>query len=366
MIALHTTSLNWGGSEGNAIALATAFHQQGIPVGLIVDREPYFGLEVILQSGVRVEALDVTASVSAEEYRKKLGLALGALRAEVLHCHIWERRLQAFRTAHELGIEVVATLHNTIRGTWLHRFGVTKNPMAYRRFREPFFKYNPVVLNISDRSQRNCRRALHKVHRSKRVYLGVNLPDRAADPAAHGQAPTFFWVGSMISRKRPLLAVRIWTDVLKSFPKARLVMVGGGELSEQVARAAAPLGEAVQLLGNDANWKEKALQAQGLLHTGTYEGIPTVVLEAMARGLPIVATSSGATDEAVSNGVSGFLAKEDDQTGLASAVRSLVGEPCLRKAMGTASLDIVRRKFRFGTHCDNVLGAYRQFCGVSL
>jgi glycosyltransferase involved in cell wall biosynthesis len=118
-------------------------------------------------------------------------------------------------------------------------------------------------------------------------------------------------------------------------------------------------------VGNDLSWKEKALHAQGLLHTGTYEGIPTVVLEAMAMGLPVVATDSGATNEAVANGVSGFLAKEDDRVGLASAVRVLIDDPRLRVAFGAESLEIVRNKFWFDAHCDNVLVAYREYCGAS-
>lgn len=82
-----------------------------------------------------------------------------------------------------------------------------------------------------------------------------------------------------------------------------------------------------------------------LLHASLSEGLPNCVLEAMACGLPIVATDVGGTCEAFSDGVEGFLVPARDVEAAASALKRLWLEPALRRRMGAAGRARVQAEF---------------------
>jgi len=71
--------------------------------------------------------------------------------------------------------------------------------------------------------------------------------------------------------------------------------------------------------------------------TSKSEGHPLVVLEAMARGLPIVATSVGGIADTVQSGVNGFIAPVGDKEAIANALHKLADDPALRARMSHAS-----------------------------
>lgn len=105
--------------------------------------------------------------------------------------------------------------------------------------------------------------------------------------------PIVFWGGRMLARKMPDVAVRAFAELRKTTP-ARLVMAGVGPLSEQVKDTVERLGvgEDVDLLGQ-VPWDEMTRlydSASVLLFTSLRESFGTQLLEAMGRGLPVVAT----------------------------------------------------------------------------
>jgi len=77
------------------------------------------------------------------------------------------------------------------------------------------------------------------------------------------------------------------------------------------------------------------------------EGLPNVVLEASAAGLPVVATDVGGTSEIIEDGVNGFLVPAADPTALARRLLDLVRSPQLRRQMGDRGRDLVRARFSF-------------------
>ncbi len=82
-----------------------------------------------------------------------------------------------------------------------------------------------------------------------------------------------------------------------------------------------------------------------LLLPSHYEGLPTTVLEAMASGLPVVATDAGGTREAVETGATGFLHPVDDIEGMAESIIRLDASPGLACRLGTAGRRLVEREF---------------------
>jgi glycosyltransferase involved in cell wall biosynthesis len=92
--------------------------------------------------------------------------------------------------------------------------------------------------------------------------------------------------------------------------------------------------------------------ADVFLHASVSEGIPTVVLEAMACGLPVVVTDCGGIREVVTDGVEGFVVPRRDVRATASALAALWNDPGLRERMGRAGRERVLADFTLARQLD--------------
>lgn len=106
--------------------------------------------------------------------------------------------------------------------------------------------------------------------------------------------------------------------------------------------------------------KRRLAHADVLLHASVAEGIPNVVLEAMACAVPVVATDVGGTSEAVRNGVEGILVAPRDPAGLAEALLLLARDPALRARMGAAGRARVEERFTLDAQLQDFLTMYRE------
>ena len=141
----------------------------------------------------------------------------------------------------------------------------------------------------------------------------------------------------------------------ESHPRATLTIVGEGPLRAELESLAAQLGLAarVSFTGFLPQENLRALYAEShlFLHPsetgadGNREGVPNALLEAMATGLPVVATRHGGIPEAVEDGVSGLLVPEKDKPALAAALGQLADDPHAYAAMSTAARQRVEAEF---------------------
>ncbi len=83
------------------------------------------------------------------------------------------------------------------------------------------------------------------------------------------------------------------------------------------------------------------------------------VLEAMAMGLPVVATNVNGTPEAVQNGVNGYLVPPSDPSALADRLRAIARDPQQRREMGDAARRVVESKFGVDRMVDELVVVYR-------
>ena len=84
-----------------------------------------------------------------------------------------------------------------------------------------------------------------------------------------------------------------------------------------------------------------------MLFRSLYENMPNSVLEAMAAGLPVLATPVGAIPEMVAEGESGFLVAPGDRLAIADRLARLVTDPALRHRLGAEGARIVRERYDF-------------------
>jgi len=131
-------------------------------------------------------------------------------------------------------------------------------------------------------------------------------------------------------------AIRTIDRVLQKCPRARLVLVGDGPEEPQIRELVRQRGlePHVQFLGLRTDVARLLEAADIFLLTSISEGIPLTLIEAMAAGVPIVATRVGGIGEVVADGSTGLLAPSGDDSSLAQQILRLSENAALRQALG--------------------------------
>jgi glycosyltransferase involved in cell wall biosynthesis len=156
------------------------------------------------------------------------------------------------------------------------------------------------------------------------------------------------------------MAIDAFGRVAADNRSALLVIVGDGpDRGELEQRAAAQnLNDRIRWLGYRPDARRLLAGADVYVNTSVYEGISVTILEAMAAGIPVVATRVGGTPEVVAHGVSGLLVASDDVTGFAGALRSLIDGADLRARIGHAARARVESAFTMDRMVSEYLQAY--------
>ena len=152
-------------------------------------------------------------------------------------------------------------------------------------------------------------------------------------------------VGRLELQKDPIALVRALARIRRQRPRARLVWAGDGPLRASVQRQAERDAAPVDLLGWVVDVRPLLKRAQVFALASRWEGMPNVVLEAMACGLPVVATRVGGCVEMIVDGETGFLVPPGDADALADRVLRVLSDPALGRRMGRAARERVGEHF---------------------
>ncbi|HXT22856.1 MAG TPA: glycosyltransferase family 4 protein, partial [Thermoanaerobaculia bacterium] len=180
--------------------------------------------------------------------------------------------------------------------------------------------------------------------------------------------PVVLYSGRLRSRKAVAVLLQAMPRVLAAVPACRLVVVGDGEQSAHVAAAVRARGLAthVELAGSLPRPAAMArlFEADVFCLPSTYEGLPLAILEAMAAGLPVVATAVSGNPEAVEDGTTGLLVPPESAAALADALIALLTDPERRRRMGEAGRARVAERFSIDRVAERHLELLRRLSGV--
>jgi glycosyltransferase involved in cell wall biosynthesis len=150
-------------------------------------------------------------------------------------------------------------------------------------------------------------------------------------------------------------------------PAFKVIIAGDGSAMAETRRKLndSRLGSMVELLGwIDSDAKVERLRRAHLLVLPSYmEGMPNAIIEAMATGLPVVATDVGAVGDLVCDGVNGFLIPPRNIDSLAKALRELLLDALLRERMGRAGWHIAKDRFSAERAADQLVTLASHACG---
>jgi glycosyltransferase involved in cell wall biosynthesis len=146
-------------------------------------------------------------------------------------------------------------------------------------------------------------------------------------------------VGGMTAKKGHVHLVRAARTLIASVPEARVVIVGLPieEAPVRAAIAEAGLRDRVVLAGYRPEASRVLPAFDVFVSPSLFEGMPVSLLEAMATGLPPVATRVGGVPEVATDGVDALLVPPRDEAALAAALISLLTDPARRRALGAAA-----------------------------
>lgn len=340
----HRPSLgSWGVERARAVGTrhdVVVLTAQPLPVG-----PRLWTIADAVEDGVRVvRVAHRRARTSKPEFLVRTAALVAAVRKlraggfepDVVHATVFSAGLPALLLGRLCGAPVIVSEHYT----GFPRGSLSAWDRAVARFT---FRHADLVCPDSDDLGRHI------------AALGVDTPIRtmpnvvdvdefrpAGDGRPNGAGPLLLNVASLDDKKGQAYLLRALADIRRERPGARLEIAGGGPLRESLERAARELGvaDAVRFLGHQPKRTvaERMRAADVFVLPSLWENAPNVLIEAMASGLPCVATDVGGVAELVDD-AAGRVVPARDPRALAEAVLAVLGERFDPEALAQRAAD---------------------------
>lgn len=173
-------------------------------------------------------------------------------------------------------------------------------------------------------------------------------PEKVAPFEDLGPGPHVLWPGRLTAQKDPMLTLEVLAELKRRDVSLRLHIVGDGDLEADVRAEAADLrvGDLLRWHGPSRKMARWYRSCDLVLMTSAFEGVPYVIYEALAMGVPVVAPAlAGNVELAGASSAVSLIEPRDDAVGYADAVQRLLGDPALRDQVGAAARERMLRGF---------------------
>ena len=322
--------------------------------------------EEIRAGGVPLSFLDARNLRDRAAWRRLLALLEGG-GFDVLHAHLAYASLWGAHAGARSGVPVVATLHVEPEAV---------SPWSRERIRRRLLvhalrRHAAAVLAVSEAvreawSRRGLPRALIEV-----LPNGVDVEGLAAPrPGSRHRLRAELGVGEgeplalVVAALRPGKGLETLVAALARLAASgralRCVVAGDGALRTSLERDSAARGAPVRWLGLRRDVPDLLAAADLFVLPSERDALPTVLLEAMAAGLPVLTTPVGGIPEIVADGETGVLVPAGDPEELAAALGRLAGDEGLRRRLGAAGQRRVRERFSLETWMERLETVYRR------
>jgi len=319
-----------------------------------------------LATGIRTLGISVTVLDEARTGFPRIlwGVRrlLSAFRPDIVHTHRQKENILGYLASRgvDRGIRLICTQHGLdepqVRWKWRVLSVVNRRVLSAGFDR---------VVAVSE-EMRSALSADYGIPAEKLVAIHNGTETSNADSEPRGSRP--FTIGSA-GRLFPVKDYRLLIDVASEIhdveKKIRFELAGEGPEYDSLRRKieAAGVGDVFALRGfvEDMSGFYQGLDLY--INTSLHEGFPMSILEAMSRGLPVVAPSECGIREAVEDGVHGYLVQGRDPRHYAERCLEIFRNPELRRKMGTASREKAATEFSVSTMAQKYSALYRESVG---
>jgi glycosyltransferase involved in cell wall biosynthesis len=348
-------SLNPGGTERLVVELVKRLRPELSMAVCCLDEEGTWG------EGLRQEDITVVALRRREGFRPRLGRAIARAAAQhgarVVHCHHYSPFVYAsIARLWSPHLQIVFTEHGRLSDA---------GPSPKRRTANRVLAHAPQrVVTVSSELKDHLVAEGFPTGKVSVIYNGIDvgvLPDAAARTRARahlGIDDSTVVVGT-VARLDPVKDLQTLARAIATPASQRpmvLLVIGDGPERPRIEAAArdAGLGSSIRFLGHRDDARELLAGCDLYANSSISEGISLTILEAMAAGLPVVATRVGGTPEIV-DASCGRLVPSRDPATLAATLAELAGDRALRSALGRAARARVEQRFTL----DRMIAEYR-------
>jgi glycosyltransferase involved in cell wall biosynthesis len=327
-------TLGQGGAERQLFYILNALKRSGASIRLLCLTQGEFWEERVRELGIAITWVGQNESRLAR--LRRIISVLRKSRPDIIQSQHFYTNLYAVAAARALGIREIGA----IRSDGINEIRSNGRILGYLSLHAPRF--------IAANSKAAIRNALAMGVPDRRLRLLSNVVDTDRFKPAVLQKKDrirLISAGRLIPQKR----IDRFIDLVaharnESRADVEGVIVGEGPHKERLIERAAGLGllnDAVKFVGSVEDMPPVYQQASIFVLTSECEGSPNVVLEAMASGLPVIATKVGGVSDIVRHGDTGFLAEAGDDTSMAESLMRLVKDEDLRVKMGCRARDYV-------------------------
>ena len=291
-------------------------------------------------------------------------------RVKLIHAHFGYSGIEFLPVAQALDVPLVVTLH-----------GVDASAMlfddVYRRSLRSLLERATIIAVSREMVGRIASLGL-PTHNIRVHYIGVPVREFFFVPRVApicrvqaGCAVRLLQVSNFVEKKGHYYTLHAFREFKKNFPNAVLTLAGDGVLCQEIRDLGRQLGLAESIIfpgGVDTQGVQRLMYESDIFvhHSvttgdGDSEGIPTVLMEAMATGIPVVSTRHGGIPELIVHGESGFLVKERD---VEEYVRQLNNALHAGAVVTTAARDVVQDRFNIERQNCKLIAIYRSLINV--
>jgi glycosyltransferase involved in cell wall biosynthesis len=361
-VLLLSTSLGLGGADRQILHLGRALVAHGYEVRLVsmVPLEE-MGLQA-LASGLPVSSLDMPRGRADLRGFRRLMKLLRSWKPHVLTSFMYHANLLARLAGRLAGVSIIVSSVRSERDGSVFRDWLTRLTSRMDHC---------CTCNSSEVAASLSRRGLLQIKKTRIIPNGVEMT--AFSPPAGARVrirkelgigkTDFLWlaVGRLTPQKDYATLLQAFQS-LADVP-TRLIIAGRGELWDEVWTQAQQLGVAsrVTLLGVRDDISALLAAADGFVLSSGWEGMPNVVMEALAAATPVVATRVGGVPELVQTGKSGLLVAPRDPSALCQAMRQLMSLSVeQRRAMGLSGREYVAANYSLQAMADRWMALYEE------
>jgi L-malate glycosyltransferase len=341
VIAELVSTFNIGGAETLVLGLAQALRDEGFdPIAIAVrsggpleERFAKAQIETCVSGRTGFPCIDLPGI-------KRLANILKEKRVQVLHCHNRLAHIYGAFAAKIAGVPVVVcTRHSALTDGRPQKAHVLER--IAKHLTDHFIAVSENVRQLAAELGRIAG------ERSCVIHNGIDTSRFTPATSATKGPPTLICVARLDPVKSHGLLLRSVASLRSNGIELGLKIVGDGptrqNIEEQIAEL--HLQDCVETLGARSDVAELLAAADIFVLPSKSEGLPMTIIEAMACGLPVVASDVGGVSELVRPNLSGFLVQAENENAMTEALEKIVTDRDLRQRMGTAGRDIATAQF---------------------
>jgi len=303
---------------------------------------------------------------------------IAALQPELIHAHFAIDASAILPVARRMRLPLIATLHGydvACEDEAFRRWPATR---VYLRRRKDLWRYASLFLCVAEHVRTQAILRGFPPEKLFVHHIGVRLGAPPLAPAESRERTTILFAGRLVEKKGCIHLLRAMPRILQRVPEAKLIILGDGPRREALEREARHFCRSVTFLGQQSHpqvkmWMRRArvLAAPSVrASNGDQEGLPTVLCEAQAAGLPVITFATNAVTEALPAELRGRMPDERDKEGLADAIVRLLQEDeewkhasALGRKHAEEHFDITRQTRLLEEKYDECLRAWHRHSG---